>query len=162
MNFAHLHIVLNHVPSLGTVVGVALFIASLIKNSDHLKRISLYVLVGTALATLPTYMSGNAAQQLLRRNPAIPQGLIEEHQNSAMITLVFMTITGTFAWFGLWQFSTVFTPRAMEHISRPDSFDPDGVRHTQNGVPRWRHQSPGNSSRSRGERYTGHWMEVAC
>lgn len=110
MNFAHLHIVLNHVPSLGTIVGAVLFIASLIKNSDHLKRISLYVLVGTALATLPTYMSGNAAQQLLRKNPAIPQGLIEQHQNSAMITLVFMTITGTFAWFGLWQFRRFSRP----------------------------------------------------
>jgi hypothetical protein len=104
MNFAHLHIVLNHIPSIGTVVGVALFIASLLRKSDALKKLSLEILVVMALVALPTYMSGNAAQQVLRNRPEIPKALIEEHQNSAMVTLILMTITGTLAWFGLWQF----------------------------------------------------------
>ena len=82
MNFAHLHIVLNHVPSIGMVVGLGLFVASLIKKSDHLKKLSLEVLVVMALVALPTYMSGNAAQQVLRNRPEIPNGLIEAHQNS--------------------------------------------------------------------------------
>lgn len=110
MNFAHLHIVLNHVPSIGMVAGLALFIASLIKKSGPLKKLSLEVLVVMALVALPTYMSGNAAQQLLRNRPEIPKGLIEAHQNSAMITLIFLVLTGTFAWFGLWQFRRFLRP----------------------------------------------------
>jgi hypothetical protein len=30
--------------------------------------------------------------------------MVEVHQNAAMLTLVAMTITGTLAWFGLWEF----------------------------------------------------------
>ena len=109
MNFAHLHIVLNHIPSIGTVVGVALFIASLVRKNDRLQKLSLQVLVVMALAVLPTYVSGNAAQRLVRR-PDVPQSLIETHQNSAMVTLFLMTITGTFSWFGLWQFRRFSRP----------------------------------------------------
>ena len=110
MNFAHLHIVLNHVPSIGMVVGVVLFIASLVKKIDQLKKFSLEVFVVMALVALPTYMSGNAAQQILRNRSEIPKGLIEAHQNSAMVTLIFLTITATFAWFGLWQFRRFSSP----------------------------------------------------
>ena len=110
MNFAHLHIVLNHVPSIGMVVGLGLFVASLVRKNDQLMRLSLQVLVVMTLVALPTYMSGNAAQGILRKRPEVPQGLIEAHQNSAMVTLIFLTITGTFAWFGLWQFRRFSRP----------------------------------------------------
>jgi uncharacterized membrane protein len=110
MNLAHLHIVLNHVPSIGTVVGVVLFIASLIKSNDFLKKLSLEILVVMALVALPTYLSGNGAQQLLRNRAEIPQGLIEAHQNAAIATLILLTLTGTFAWFGLWQFRRLSRP----------------------------------------------------
>ena len=104
MNLAHLHIVINHVPSLGTLVGVALFIASVFRKDDQLKKIALVVLVLMALAVLPTYMSGNAAQLTLRSRTDIPKTLIEEHQNSAIMALILTTFMGTVAWFGLWQF----------------------------------------------------------
>src|SRR5262245_15606265 len=110
MNFAHLHIVLNHVPSIGMVVGLGLFIFSLVEKRDHLQKLSLEVLVSMALVALPTYLSGNAAQLVIRNRSEIPRGLIEAHQNSAMVTLVLLTITGTFAWFGLWQFRRFSRP----------------------------------------------------
>ncbi|HYR83093.1 MAG TPA: hypothetical protein VE422_03335 [Terriglobia bacterium] len=118
MNFAHLHVVLNHVPSIGSVVGAALFIASLVRKSDLLKKISLAVLVVVALAALPTYLSGNAAQLILRNRSEIPKGVIEAHQNSAMLTLIFLTITGALSWFGLWQF---------RRFSRPGSWNSSAV-----------------------------------
>jgi uncharacterized membrane protein len=110
MNLAHLHIVLNHVPSIGMLVGLGLFVLSLLQKSDQLKKISLQVLLAMAFAVLPTYMSGNAAQDILRERPEVPQGLIEEHQNSALFALILTIITGTFAWFGLWQFKRFHRP----------------------------------------------------
>lgn len=110
MNFAHLHIVLNHLPSLGTLFAVGLFSLSVIKKNDELKKFSLEILVVMALLVLPTYMSGNASQKILESRSEIPKGIIEVHQNSAMVTLILMTLTGTFAWFGLWQFRRFARP----------------------------------------------------
>ena len=104
MNYAHVHIVINHIPSLGTVVGVSLLILSLIKKNNSLKKISLQVLVAMALMVLPTFVTGSAAQALLQPKPDVTNRLIEAHQNSAIMTLILITITGNFAWFGLWQF----------------------------------------------------------
>jgi len=103
MNLAHLHIVLNHVPTLGSIVGAVMLIVALVKRDARLKRISFQVLAVMALLVIPTYLSGSAAQRMLLTRSDISQSLIEVHQNSAMLSLILMTFTGTFAWFGLWQ-----------------------------------------------------------
>jgi len=104
MNFAHIHIVLNHVPSLGSIAGLVLLSAAIFTKNDALKRFSLGVLVLVAMATLPTYISGNGARQVISKEPNLPNGIVEVHQNAAMLTLLAMTVTGAFAWFGLWEF----------------------------------------------------------
>jgi hypothetical protein len=103
MNLAHVHIVLNHIPSLGSVAGLLMLAWAIYTKNDALKKSSFGVLVLIALATLPTYLSGNGARQLIAKQPAAPLGIVEVHQNAAMVTLIAMTIAGTFAWFGLWE-----------------------------------------------------------
>jgi hypothetical protein len=110
MNLAHVHIVINHVPSLGTAVAVCLLVLALVQKNEGLKRVSFQVLVAMALMALPTYMTGNAAQGILDTKSDVTKGLIEAHQNAAIGTLILMTITGTFAWFGLWQFRRFSRP----------------------------------------------------
>lgn len=103
MNMAHVHIVLNHVPSLGSIAGLFLLAVAIFTKHDGLKKFSMGVLVLVAIATLPTYISGNGARQVISKQPTLPAGIIEVHQNAAMLTLVAMTIAGAFAWFGLWE-----------------------------------------------------------
>jgi hypothetical protein len=63
MNLAHIHIVLNHIPSLGSVAGLLMLVWAIYTKNDALKKSSFGVLVLIALATLPTYMSGNGARE---------------------------------------------------------------------------------------------------
>jgi hypothetical protein len=100
---AHVHIVLNHVPSLGSVVGLLMLAWAILTKNDALKKSSFGVLVLIALATLPTYLSGNGARQMIAKQPGVSLGIIAVHQNAAMLTFIAMIITGTFAWFGLWE-----------------------------------------------------------
>ena len=104
MNLAHVHIVLNHIPSLGSILGLLLLAWAIYTKNDALKKSGFGVLVLIALATLPTYLSGNGARQMIAKEPAASLGMVEVHQNAAMLTLLAMTIAGTFAWFGLWEF----------------------------------------------------------
>jgi hypothetical protein len=73
-------------------------------KSDDLKRASLVILLGIALISIPTYMSGNGAQQALKSLPGISKSLVETHEGAAMEALAFMEVAGAFAWLGLWQF----------------------------------------------------------
>jgi len=58
MDLTHIHLLLNHFPTIGYIIGGGLFLLSLITNSDHLKVASLVVLLGISLIAIPTYMSG--------------------------------------------------------------------------------------------------------
>jgi hypothetical protein len=104
MDLTHIHLLLNHFPTVGYIIGGGLFLLSLIMKSDDLKRASLVVLLGIALIAIPTYMSGNGAQDAIKSLPGVSKSLIETHEAAALVAFAFMEFTGAFAWLGLWQF----------------------------------------------------------
>src|SRR4029453_14048796 len=55
---------------------------------------------------IPTYTSGNAAEAVLRGQPGISADRVALHEGSALLTLLFLELTGGFAWVGLWKFRT--------------------------------------------------------
>ncbi len=62
MDLTHIHLLLNHFPTIGTIIGIGLFVVSLFAKGNDVKQASLAILLGIALITIPTYISGNAAQ----------------------------------------------------------------------------------------------------
>src|SRR6202142_3477362 len=104
MNLAHVHLLLNHFPVIGTMIGIGLFVVSLLGKSEHLQQASLVIFLGIALITIPTYQSGNAAQHAIKNLPGISADLMEAHNDAALLAFIFMEITGAVAWFGLWQY----------------------------------------------------------
>jgi uncharacterized membrane protein len=104
MDPTHLHLLLNHVPTVGFGVGVALFVISLAARSNDLKRGSLVVFVGVALLSIVTYVTGNAAQEAVMENPDVTESMIVTHEGAAFLALGFMELVGGLAWFALWQF----------------------------------------------------------
>jgi hypothetical protein len=103
MNLAHVHIILNHIPSLGSIACLCFLAAAIYTKNDTLKKYTLVALVLIALTVLPTYVTGTEALRIVRNQPAMSRPMVEIHQNAAMVTLLMMTITGTLAWFGLWE-----------------------------------------------------------
>ena len=103
-NLTHLHLLINHFPTIGTIVGLGLFVVSLLGRNDDLKRASLTLLLIVAALALPVYMTGNAAREMIQDRPDISTPLVAKHQDAAALALVFMMITGGLAWLGLWQF----------------------------------------------------------
>ncbi len=108
----HFHLLLNHFPTIGFIIGIILFVAGLIARSDHIKQSALVVFVGIALLTIPTYCTGNMAERALRTNPEASHQLMMMHESAAFIALMVMLVTGGFAWLGLWQY------QRMLHLPR--------------------------------------------
>ena len=113
MDPTHLHLLLNHVPTVGFGIGVGLFALALFTRSSDLKQASLVVLVAIALISIPTYTTGNAAQMNLEERGEVSDGtteamvtlsLIQSHEGAAFLALGFMELTGMLAWLALWKF----------------------------------------------------------
>ena len=112
MNLAHIHLLLNHFPTVGMVVGLAIYVIALGTNSVDLKRVSLITFVMISLIAVPTFASGSAAQEMIAKLPGVSQVTVDAHESAAIAALAVMELTGLFAWLGLWrsrrdgQFST--------------------------------------------------------
>jgi hypothetical protein len=95
MNTAHIHLLLNHFPSIGMIMGLGLFLVGLIRKSDELKQLSLLIFVLLSLIAMPTYMSGNVTDLAISYRADYNFDLVEAHQSLAL-TIVFegMVIKG--------------------------------------------------------------------
>jgi hypothetical protein len=60
-------------------------------------------LLGIALISIPTYMSGNGAQDAIKGQPGVSKSLMETHEGAALEAIAFMEVTGALAWLALWQ-----------------------------------------------------------
>ena len=104
MNLPHLHLLMNHVPTVGTVVAVGLFILALARRNEHLKHAALEVFFLIALVTLPVYLTGVAAQLEIQGRPDVSRAAIAAHHDAALLSFILMMLTGFVSWLSLWQF----------------------------------------------------------
>ncbi|MDA1183350.1 MAG: hypothetical protein O2930_01735 [Acidobacteria bacterium] len=99
----HLHLLMNHLPVIGTMVGLGLLLLAFLRRSDDLLRASLELFFLIALASLPVYVTGLAAQEALLGRPDVSATAIAAHHNGALVAFAFVEITGAIAWLALWQ-----------------------------------------------------------
>ena len=102
MNYAHLHLLLNHFPIIGAIIGLGLLAVSFFGKNQDLRRAAYITFVGIGLITIPTFISGIGAQQMIN-GPGVSDALIRRHEASALLSMWFMVITGALALVGLWQ-----------------------------------------------------------
>jgi uncharacterized membrane protein len=110
MNLAHVHLLLNHFPIIGTIIGLALLLVSLVGKNTDLRRASLIIFAIIALVSIPTFFSGIGAQGALKGEPGVSGALIDRHEGAAILALFLMEVTGAFALVGLWQLQRSSTP----------------------------------------------------
>jgi len=109
-DLAHVHLLINHFPTIGMILGLGLLLLSFIRKNDHLKKVSLEVLFLIALATLPVYVSGQAAAETLKGQSGVSADAIMAHNDSALASFIMMEITGFFAWLVLWRMRRIGWP----------------------------------------------------
>jgi uncharacterized membrane protein len=104
--WSHVHVIVNHLPTVGFVLALGFFIAGLILNNVVMKRSSLVAFVVCAILIVPTFVTGNASMWAVT-DPAIPgisKAVINAHRDMALETLVGAALTGVTAWIELWRF----------------------------------------------------------
>ena len=104
MTVPHLHLLLNHIPTIGGAAALVLLLVAFARRSDDLKRIALEATYIVALLTLPAYMSGVGAQQALLEHPDIAQPFVDAHWDAAIFSFVLLQLAGALSWLALWKY----------------------------------------------------------
>jgi uncharacterized membrane protein len=105
----YVHMILNHVPTVGFVFAIAYFVVALVTDNDLMKRATLVLFVICSVVGVPTYVSGTATMWALTQPviPEISKAVINAHRDMALWTLFGLAFTGAAAWIELWRYRYV-------------------------------------------------------
>ena len=104
MSWGHVHLLLNHVPVIGTFLCLLLLLVAFVRKSEELKRVTLGLFVLIALITIPVYLTGDSAQEMVENIPGVSRAMIHQHENSALYSLIAVEVAGVIALAGLLLF----------------------------------------------------------
>ena len=99
----HLHILLNHFPSIGFVIGLFFFAAGILAGNEMMKRACLVLFVVMGVLAIPTYISGAASMWALAGDADYPRSLINEHRDAALFAFIGLGLTGCLSWIVIWR-----------------------------------------------------------
>jgi uncharacterized membrane protein len=118
--WSHVHVILNHLPTVGFVFALVFYIAALVMNNVVMKRSSLVLFVICAILGVPTFVTGNASMWALTDPPVagISKAVINAHRDFALYSLFALAFTGVTSWIALWRFRHLgrFSSRSLTVI----------------------------------------------
>jgi uncharacterized membrane protein len=104
MNDAHLHLVVNHFPIIVPVIGILILLVGLIIKSEPVIKTAFGVFVLGALMTFPAMYTGEGAEEIAEKLPAVTDALIEAHEEKAETTAIINYLLGFVSLIGFWAF----------------------------------------------------------
>ncbi len=97
MNFAHIHLIINHIPLITVPMALIFLIYGMITHSHQLQRFSLLVLVATAATVIPVYLTGEPTEEIVEDFSGVSESLIKEHEEAAEFAMITTLIAGALA-----------------------------------------------------------------
>jgi uncharacterized membrane protein len=100
----HLHLMLNHIPVLGTIAAALLLAIGLARRSREVTQLGLGFAVVVALSSVPVFLTGDPAEDALRDfDPSVDRRLIHAHEEQAEVGYIAVLATGALALVALWR-----------------------------------------------------------
>jgi len=94
MNIAHLHLMLNHFPVVGSVIVALLLAFALYRRSDEVGRASLLLAVLVGAVSVVVYFTGEPAEDLVERLPGVSEAITERHEEAALVATIVVGALG--------------------------------------------------------------------
>jgi len=88
MNAAYLHLLTNHFPIVGTFMAFLVLLLGWMGKKPAVQKTALILFVVVGLISIPVYLSGNGAEDIVEKFPDVSEQAIEAHEESAVITLI--------------------------------------------------------------------------
>jgi uncharacterized membrane protein len=97
MDWAHIHIMLNHFPVILAVTGALAALLAAVRGRRGTWLYATASLTLAAITVVPTYFTGAPAEKSLHRPWYVARGAIHNHEQSALIAAVLVGVAGLVA-----------------------------------------------------------------
>ena len=83
MNDAHYHLIVNHLPIVGLLIGILVLIAGLVFNKTEVKLTALGIFIFSAITSITAFYTGEGAEEVVENLEGISETLIHTHEEYA-------------------------------------------------------------------------------
>ncbi len=97
MDSTHIHLLLNHFPVIGTLIGSGLLVWGIFRKQINLQISASVILALMAVIAIPVYLTGEPAEETVEELPGVSESLIEQHESAATLAIWIMIIAGVLA-----------------------------------------------------------------
>jgi hypothetical protein len=104
MNWAHVHLMLTHIPVIGVGAILAFLLVGMIRGSREIEWASLQLFVALALVSIVVYLSGSPANHQVRDLPGFSRSVIHRHSTAADFGFWSLEILGVLSLGALYRF----------------------------------------------------------
>lgn len=101
MNDAHLHLVVNHFPIIGTILGLGILITGIILKNNSVKNTAYFLFIVAALFALASMSTGEGAEEMVEDMPNIGKSIIHEHEELAEKLAIVLYLLGGISILGI-------------------------------------------------------------
>lgn len=102
MNDAHLHLLVNHVPIIGTIFGAGILLSGILLKNKSIKNVSYFLFVIAAIFAAISMSTGEGAEEIVEEMPNIGKKIIHEHEEIAEKLAVVLYVLGVISLLGLY------------------------------------------------------------
>jgi len=97
MDPAHIHLLTNHIPVIGTLFGLVVLLYGMLGKKHDVTRASLglFVLAGSGAGI--AYLSGERSEDTVEGLPGVTEAFVEAHEEAALIALIAAIVLGVVA-----------------------------------------------------------------
>ena len=101
MNQAHLHLIVNHLPIVGSLFAAVLLAVGVFKASPVLTKAGLVAVLAAGLLCVPAQLTGEGAAAIAQQLPRTSRALINNHEEAAELGFWALEGAAALALFGL-------------------------------------------------------------
>ena len=100
MNAPHIHLLINHLPIIGLIIGIFVLIFGLFGKKQVVLSVGLWITMIAGFSSYPTMFTGGSSEHFFEENEGkycVSEDLIHEHEEAAEMAFWPCIVTGIFA-----------------------------------------------------------------
>lgn len=102
MTDAHLHLVVNHFPIIGTILGFGILLAGIFLKNNTVKNVTYVLFIVAAIFAAFSMGTGEGAEEAVEEMPNIGKQIIHEHEEMAEKLAIVLYVLGVISLLGLY------------------------------------------------------------
>lgn len=103
MNEAHLHMVVNHFPIIGMILGLIILLGGLFLKNNTVKNVSYFLIIIAAVFSAISMATGEGAEELVENMPEVGKKIIHIHEEAAEKFAIVAYLSGIASLIGLYM-----------------------------------------------------------